>query len=338
MWAEGQKDSEVELLAYHEFAEKNLLDNCPEHTHARTTPWRDEVFKVIPRIDRKIFKFFHEFRAEDYRRPPVEGAVTTSDGVELKYRLDGNPDPKAPTIAFSNSLLTNYTMWDPALFALAKKYPHFRFLRYNTRGYHTATPSETRIPLLTKDLAFLLDSLKVKKLHALVGVSMGGITTLNVAVTYPERLERFIASDCNSSATEMNNKAWEARVALANSGPDGFEKLADQTVKRWTMPEIFERRPELANRIHAMILGASKPGFESCVGALTNYDLTEQVKTIKVPGFITVGDRDGVLPKLMPQFAKTIPNAKFAEIPDAGHIPMLENTQAWIDAIGDFLA
>jgi len=229
-------------------------------------------------------------------------------------------------------------MWDPVIGPLAKKYPQFRFLRYNTRGYRTATPGETRIPLLTKDVAFLLDSLNIKKLHAMIGVSMGGVTTLNFAITYPERLSKFISSDCNSSATEMNNKAWRERVALANSGPDGFAKLAEQTVRRWMTPDIFETRPELANRTRDMVLAASKPGFESCVGALTNYDLTEEVKGIKVPGFITVGDHDGVLPKLVPKFAKTIPNVKFAEIPDAGHLPMLENTQAWLDAVTDFLA
>jgi len=344
VWAENMQEGEIEIMALHDFEAKNGLEG-PEHQKAKSTPWRDEVFQYIPRMDRKLFKFTHEFHADDWRQPPHEKAmsdsdphVTTKDGVDLEYRFDGSQDANAPVIAFSNSLLTNYHIWDGVVAHLFMKYPHFRFLRYNTRGYSTAIPGETRLSTLTNDVAYLLDQLKITKIHALVGVSLGGATALDFAIKYPDRLSKFVACDCPISSGGAFNKAWDERIKLANSGPDGYAELATQTVKRWTTDDIFEKRPDLANPTKEMVVSSSKDGFESLVGALCNLDLTEGIKGIKVKGLCVVGERDGALPKVIEDFSKTIPEAKFVKIKDAGHLPMLENLEGFMEGITDFLA
>ena len=54
----------------------------------------------------------------------------TVDGLRLAYRVDG--PAAAPALVFSNSLGTDWRMWDAQAAALAGR---FRVVRYDTRGH-----------------------------------------------------------------------------------------------------------------------------------------------------------------------------------------------------------
>ena len=53
-----------------------------------------------------------------------------ANGISINYQIDG-PEG-APWLIFSNSLLTNLTMWDEQVAALKDS---FRILRYDQRGH-----------------------------------------------------------------------------------------------------------------------------------------------------------------------------------------------------------
>lgn len=189
---------------------------------------------------------------------------------------------------------------------------------------------------LTSDLATLLDHLNIKVCHAVVGVSLGGITTLNFAVKHPDRLKRFIACDCNCTATEANSKAWDERVALALSS-NGLAQLANQTIDRWfTTSSTIAQIPGIA-RVKEMILSASVGGFICCTHALKNVDLRQSVTNIQVPGLCVVGSCDGILPDAMSDFSKMMHQTVCVQVPKSGHLPMVENPLAFVNVIMDFL-
>jgi len=76
-------------------------------------------------------------------------------------------------LAFSNSLGTNYSMWDLQAQELRKK---FRILRYDTRGHglSSVTPGPCAMEQLGKDVPGLLDELHLGRVH-FCGLSMGGM-------------------------------------------------------------------------------------------------------------------------------------------------------------------
>lgn len=211
-------------------------------------------------------------------------------------------------------------------------YPKFRFLRYNTRGYELPSDDEINVDVLTDDLATLLEHLGIQTCFAVIGVSLGGITALNFAIKYPLRLERFVACDCNVAASDKNTKSWNDRATLART-QGGWEKLADQTVKRWFAPGSVEAQKAGVVSVKEMILAASKAGFANCVGALCDFDLRESIKGIQVPGLCIVGAEDGVLPGTMAAFSTSIPECTFAEVAAVGHLPMVEDAPAFVQAI-----
>jgi len=327
------------MLAVHEFVHSNGFEG-PEHMFAKSRPWRFRIVdEVIEGKDYKIWDLYHTFKAEDYQKPApldevtnVSTPVTGRTSFGSQWQIDGCKDANAPLIVFSNSLLTDLHIWDATLAQLTVAFPHFRFLRYNTRGYESSSNDAITISTLTDDLVSLLDAVGVEKCFAVIGVSLGGITCMNFAARHPSRLDKFVACDCNVASSTKNNEAWQRRVTLATS-EGGWDKLADETVERWFTARSMQAQTTATQAVRRMVLDASVHGFISCVDALCDYDLTEDIKHIQVPGVCVVGSEDGVLPSVMASLAKTIPRASLVEIAGAGHLPMVEQSDSFVKAI-----
>lgn len=328
-----------ELLALHEFEKDNGLGG-PEHQYAKSRPWRLKIVnEVIEGKDNKIFDFSHAFKAQDYQNPrPLNGFnhVSRPTTGATSWHLDGCRDPHAPLVVFSNSLLTDLHIWDPTIAQLIRAFPRFRFLRYNTRGYELPSNEPVDIDLLADDVAGLLDIVGVQKCLAVVGVSLGGITCMNFALRYPSRLEKYIACDCNVASSDHNSQAWKARVAHASSD-GGWSELADQTVERWFTAASVESQKKATSDVRRMIMSASVEGFVDCVAALCDFDLTEKIKGILMPGLYVVGECDGALLQVMASFAHTSPRASFVQVAGAGHLPMVEQSEAFAGVVRGFL-
>lgn len=321
-------EGQVECLAVHDFRAQNGLDG-PEHKAAVDTPWRSKIMEKIVSKDRRLWGYHLTFDALE--EPP--SSVITTDGAELRYQMEG--DPSAPVIVFVNSILTTLHIWDDVARALINGVngKQYRVLRYNVRGYsqQAARSNPTRFDLLADDLEYLLQRMNIDKVHAVVGVSMGGVTSINFAIRHTHMLEKFVACDCNVASSPANNTAWDERIQLAKT--EGMPALAEVTVKRWFTAPNHESSN--AKKTLQMVSDASVAGFEQNAGALCNYDLKDKLASIKAPGLLIAGEGDGKLPEVMQKFS--IPDTSFKSIPDAGHLPMLENHDAFMTALSEFL-
>src|SRR5579863_9365410 len=107
-----------------------------------------------------------------------------ANGLRQYYRLDGNED--RPVVVFSHSLGCDHSLWDAQAAALA---PHFRVLRYDTRGHGaTGVPAgDYSIETLAADALALIDALGIDR-FAWCGLSLGGMIGQRLAVTAPARV------------------------------------------------------------------------------------------------------------------------------------------------------
>ena len=368
------KTAPLKYLILHEYARENGLGG-PEFQAATSTKWREEVFeRVIADKQRRTYSLFYvfgpaprdlsslaklpakrAFTSSDARtrtdpcngKPVLKSYVTAIDGLTIPYRLEGNPDPKAPTIAFVNSLLTSLHMWDALVDILKSARPEFRILRYDVRGRHAVPepPVPATLDLLSEDLATLLSGLRIDKLHALIGVSQGGATTLKFSLKFPERLDRFIACDFNVASSEANTQAWKDRIVVAESvgedGTPGIKKLAGATVERWFHPHTTTSKADVTSRMTEMVADNDVQGFRYGCQALWDYSMREEMKGCSVPGLLVVGEGDGkgALVKAMDGFRGNLgeKGAELKIVPEAGHLPMCENPEAFWEAIQGFL-
>ena len=357
------------IVALHEYDKVNGLGG-EAHRLAMGTERRKEVFATyVEEKLRREYELFYIFgpaprELDALSHLPVEASfvsvdgkitttagehaaidayVTTKDGLEIPYRLEGNGKEGAPTVAFCNSLLTSLHMWDPLVAILKEKRPDVRILRYDTRGRHDVP--EPAVPatleMLADDLKTLLAALRIEKLDALVGVSMGGATTLKFALRNPGLVGRFVACDFNVASSDANTAAWKDRIAVAESPEQGIGKLAGVTVERWFHPYTMSDRKAVAEWMTEMVAANSVQGFRFSCQALWNYNMREEMKGCKVSGLFVVGDGDGkgALVKAMDGFKGLLgeAGAELKVVPQAGHLPMCEAPREFWEAIKGFL-
>jgi len=214
------------------------------------------------------------------------------------------------------------------------------------------------VDLLASDIICLLDSLRIPQAEGLVGVSLGGATTLAAALNYPERIKAFVSCDTSAKSPAGNDKTWGERIAVAEkegkalslgngSSPEPVvgEELAELTVRRWFVPSSYEDSTlssEIA-RVKEMVVTNSLPGFKKGVEALFSYDYMPLLAGYQGKGAFLVGAGDGVLPGAMEKLSKELGSgegkkAEFKVIENAGHLPMVEKPEEVADFVGSFLA
>ncbi|KAL5116979.1 hypothetical protein ACEQ8H_005064 [Pleosporales sp. CAS-2024a] len=374
---------EKEYLALHEYAPQNGLGG-PEFKAATTTQWCDKIYNhVVKERRRRVYDLYYTFGAapRDLKslesndtlaaestdgltktypariapngRPAIKSFITTPDGVQLPYLLEGSTDPKAPLLVLINSILVDYAIWDDFVTHFLKFTNNkFRVVRYNTRG-RNALPSNSTSPVtvdvLASDLINLLDALRAKT-ASVMGVSLGGATALNAGLSYPSRISAFIACDTNAFAPPSNANAWNERVAMcdqenatSSSGePIVGHHLAEATVRRWFVEDSYHDAT-LANKIQQvkdMVATNSLPGFKDSVKALHAYDIREKMGAYQGKGVFLVGAGDGVLPKTMKENMadKLGSGVELKVVEGAGHLPMVERPEEVAEFAAKFLA
>jgi pimeloyl-ACP methyl ester carboxylesterase len=375
-----QEGKKKEFLALHEYAPENGLGG-EEFQRAVSTEWKDKIYSdVVAEKRRREYALYYTFgpaprdlealtspetfevESTDAKTktvpkgggewPVIESYVTTEDGVELPYRLEGSADPSAPLLVCVNSILVDYGIWDDFVPSFLKATKHkYRILRYNTRG-RSALPNsaeeQVTVDLLADDIIVLLDALRVKT-AAVVGVSLGGATALNVALNHPDRISAFVSCDTNSLAPPGNPKAWGERIAMAENEsakasstgePIVGADLGEATVRRWFVKESYEDRKLAVKiaRVKDMVATNSFSGFKDSVKALYEYDFSAKMKEYKGKGAFLVGAGDGVLPKTMEEMAKGLGNGVELKVVDgAGHLPMVERPEEVAGFVAGFL-
>ncbi|KAL2887015.1 3-oxoadipate enol-lactonase 2 [Ceratocystis lukuohia] len=273
----------------------------------------------------------------------LQSTVIAPDGLVIPFQLEGNPSPDAPTVAFCNSLLTSLHMWDDFVEILKKERPDLRILRYNHRG-RGELPAEVPVSAdqLADDLASVLDALRIEKLHVLIGVSLGGVTTLNFAIRHPRRLAKYIACDFNVCGSASNTAAWKERTAIAEAdGGNGIKhELAPATVQRWFHPVSMEKTA-IVNKMTQMVSQNNLTGFRYGCQALWEYDLKPKMGSCKVPALFIAGDGDagGKFLTIMKAYEKQVgfDKAEFRSVANTGHLPMTEDAVAFWEAVKDFV-
>lgn len=256
---------------------------------------------------------------------------TKANGISIHHTVEGPEN--APWVVFSNSLLTDLTMWDDQAAALSKNY---RVLRYDQRGHGQTEVTEGPYHLdqLVDDVVGLFDALSIQRAH-FVGLSMGGMTTINLAQRYPDRVNRVIACDCGPASTPAGAQQWAERVALVED--KGMEALVDVTINRWYSPEFVATQNPVMKKVGDMIRNTPVKGFAGGAGALSNFDLRPGYGKITAPVLLICGSKDAALAGVK-QLHEGVAGSQLIELEGAGHISNTEKPREFTDAVEKFLA
>jgi pimeloyl-ACP methyl ester carboxylesterase len=256
----------------------------------------------------------------------------STQSLPLPYDQRGS----GPAVVFSHGTLMDRSMFEPQMKTLSDAY---RVIAYDSRARAGATDSPYNLRDLANDCLQLLDELEIEKC-TLAGMSVGGFTALEFALSYQDRLDGLILIDAMAEAYTP-----EEREAFGHE----FGKLdADGPIPRewaeWAAPFCFgestaQTNPQLMKHwIDKWCQLPARSVYREGFSWLHKEDLSDRVASIIVPTLVIHGLEDVPISieraRLM---ARAIPNATLIEVPNAGHTSNLENPAFVNVAIRSFL-
>jgi len=203
----------------------------------------------------------------------------------------------------------------------------------------------------------LLDTLGVKQVNV-VGHSMGGMLATRFALLYPETTQKLILENPIGLEDYRQlvpfqplDKAYATELKTTE---ESIRKYFQSYFPKWQLQyDEWVRVPGAQTR--------SKDYPKVALASAQTYDMIYQqpvvheFPNVKVPALLIIGQADrtvvgkglikdkevltraGQYPTLGKKTAAAIPNAKLVEIPNVGHIPHLEATTVFHQALLEFL-
>lgn len=252
------------------------------------------------------------------------------NGVAIRYRLDGPTD--GPVLVFSNSLATDFRIWDLLLPLLPAGW---RILRYDKRGHGLSDcpPGPWSIEDHARDLAGLMDALGLSG-AVVCGLSVGGMITQSLAADRPDLVRAIILSD--TGAVIGSAEVWNGRIEAIRAS--GMAAVVDATMERWFTAE-YRADPARLAPWRNMVAATRAEGYVLTGAAIRDADFRASTAQLRLPCLALTGDEDNATPpELLRQTAALIPGSRFEVVRGAGHIPNIERPEAVAALLSEFLA
>jgi pimeloyl-ACP methyl ester carboxylesterase len=255
---------------------------------------------------------------------------------------------EGPPIVFVHGLSGSWPNWLEQLPVFAAEH---RVIAMDLPGFgHSPMPTQTiTISLYARILDELLETLGIGA-ATLVGNSMGGFVSSELAIEFPQRVERLVLVSAAGLSTYRHRRAERIEPYLRRVAP----MLAAYTGWTATRSDWIARRAVLRNfslgfvtrhpsRLPAplaaeQIRGAGKPGFMQALRANIDYPIRERLPEIACPTLIVWGDEDRVIPVSDASvFEELIPNSRKVIFEDTGHMAMVERPGAFNELLAAFI-
>lgn len=276
-----------------------------------------------------------------------DGYLTVADGLRLHYRDYSGPTGKAPLLC-----LHGLTRNARDFVELAERYSPGRrviALDFRGRGSSEYDPLPARYVPLTYagDVIQLLDQLGIER-AVFVGTSLGGVVTMLVAATAPQRI---VASILNDVGPELNDvgldriRSYVGKDARFASWDDAADAIAANNSH---LPESYTHADwvKMAHRVCREENGTIAFDYDMAIiqafetrGPAPRVDMWPLFAALgQKPILVVRGGRSDLLrAAALEKMHEAVPAMKSVTVPGVGHAPMLDEPEA-IAAIDDFLA
>ncbi|HLL92425.1 MAG TPA: alpha/beta hydrolase [Solirubrobacteraceae bacterium] len=269
--------------------------------------------------------------------------------IELDADRAASEPPAGQPLVFVHGLSGCWANWLEQLPVLAAEH---RVITLDLPGFgYSPMPAE---PISISGYARLLDRLLGElgiDAAALVGNSMGGFIAAELAIAFPQRVERLVLISAAGISTTAHPGTLRAvptlhrleRILAASSAwlASKSEAVARRARLREAALNVIVRHPSRLPAALAaeQLRGAGKPGFMQALEAVVGYDVRERLPEIACPTLIVWGDGDRLISvEDADVFAELIPDSRRVIFEDTGHMAMLERPAAFNALLKDFLS
>ena len=236
------------------------------------------------------------------------------------------------------------------------------FIYYDQLGTgFSENPNDTLmwdLPRYVEELEQVRVALKLNKDNFyLLGHSWGGILGMQYALKYQDNLKGLVVSNMMAScpkygeyskvlAKQMDPKILKTIQDLEAKKDYGNPKYMELLMANFYNQHILRKPvddwPEPVNRafgrlnqsLYITMQGPSELGIS---GKLTNWDVSKELKNIKVPTLVIGAKYDTMDPEYMKWMASEFTNGSYLYCPNGSHMSMYDDQETYMKGLIEFL-
>ena len=252
--------------------------------------------------------------------------------IRFSYREAG----AGPALVLLHGIGSGADSWRDQLAGLADAR---HVVAWDAPGYGASTPLVAARPLAADyadRLALLFDALGLERV-ALAGHSLGALIAGAFAAARPGRVERLILAD---AALGHGADPAAPLPSPARSRIDDLEALGPDEFALRRAPRLLSSAasPSQVARVRETMAQIRPAGYRQAVAMLAQGDLLSDAKAIAAPTLVLCGSEDTVTPPDTSRaLAAAIANARYVELPGAGHASYIEQPVAFSAEVRKFL-
>ena len=293
------------------------------------------------------------------------------DGINMAYDVSGHGEPLVMIMGLGGTRQS----WVFQRRAFSK---HFKVITFDSRGMGKSDkPSEPfTMKTLADDTIGLMNHLNIDKAHVL-GVSHGGRVAQEVAINYPEKVNRLVLASTNTGAEGIDDLPPEVLEAFGRKERSSQSDIIYAGMKKCSIcqadhqgKELWEHmwaahRPQMLGwakqsidfdkiislgfnkRLYRMLilplarLQLKLGGIEAhirLIEATVGNTTLDRLHLIKAPTLVIFGTEDNFCPpRSIEAMATRIPNAKLVKLEGGAHNILVEMKSRFNKEVLDFL-
>ena len=270
------------------------------------------------------------------------GEYLTVKGLKIRYLVRGSGSPVLLLHGFGAFLET----WAFNIPPLSKCY---RVYAIDLPGHGLSDKPKNcyTTAVAIESSADIMDALGIKQ-TVLIGHSLGGAVSINIALSLPERVSKLVLID---SAGLSRTLPWLYRLSASPFLGRILMSLAVGPTLERSIRRLFYNSPVLPRDIvDAILANSSQPGVKETLfrilqnnvglkGPRPETILIEKLSQLKVPTLFVHGANDRVFPlKDVREAFSMAPHARIKVFGECGHCPHIEKAVEFNDIVMEFLS
>ena len=282
------------------------------------------------------------YQRADTETLPMDAAARTdapgqfielSDGI-THYEL-GGPE-EGPVVVLVHGFSVPYYIWDTTFAALTES--GYRVLRYDLygRGFSDRPRVTYDGALFERQIVDLIEGLELRQPLDVIGLSMGGAVTVRFVANQRQRVRRAVLIDpVHTTWGTPELPRLIGNYVLAVTVLPG---MAEGQLSDFVRPEDY---PTWVDQYRVQM---QYEGFRNAVistlydfGPEDHFSWYSDVQALGVPTMLVWGEEDQTLPIAGADDIREVLDVEYRPVPNAGHLPHIEQAVTVNPAIVEFL-
>lgn len=255
------------------------------------------------------------------------------DTVNIHYLREGQAQAENGTLVLLHGLGSSSRDWEYQIPDFAR---HYQVIAPDFRG--SGQSDKPTGPYSIADYALdtwaLLDKLDITQAH-IVGLSMGGATTFEMAARRPERVLSMVVVNCPPSFALSSPKKWfELALRLLIVRILGMDKMADVVGKR-LFPDPGQEA--LKAQFQERYAANDKQHYLWALRSLAGWTALNRLDRIQAPALMLAAENDYTPVEEKQIAVDRLPRGELQVIKNSRHATPIDQPEAFNAAVLDFL-